>query len=116
MQLCVRGKKQVGFAMLLLSLRLALLGRRERALTWWQLGAGGQGCVVRQPSILHLFHVSLWLSLAQSGAGGSRLTLEQGQGGKREAKQKKGGDEEAEGKGYLACLSGHMEPEARAGV
>lgn len=65
-------------------------------------GARG-ACCDSLPSFICFTSLSVSLSLAQSGAGGSRLTLEQGQGGKREAKQKKGGDKETRGQ-RASCL------------
>lgn len=94
MQLCVRGKEAGRFPLLLLSPLLAFLGHQEKALGRrtggsWAWGARRAWCNILA-SFVCLFRVSP--SLAPERAEESRLTLEQGLGGKREA-EKRGGEE-----------------------
>lgn len=113
-----RGKEAGRFAFLLLSPLLAFLGHQEKALTGrtggsWVLGARGAWC-----DSLPSFICSMSLSALLRAVLGKEDDTGAVEGReKREAKQKRGaGDRRQEGKGYPACLSGHMEPKACAGM
>lgn len=117
LQLCVRGKKQVG----LLSYALSssgipgTSGESPGQKDWWQLGVGGKGCLVQHPSILHLSQISqpysllerCWGQPADTGAVAGRE--ERGKGQERWGEGDKGAED------IPPAFQGHPEPRACAG-
>lgn len=115
MQLCVRGKKQVGFLGFCSPLFWHSwdLRRKPRPEELVVAGCGGRGV----PAALS-FPVSFVLSLPQPCLEGcwGKPALKWRQGGEERQRRKEVGTGGQEGKGYPACLSGHKEPSACAGV